>query len=204
MANHGDSYSTISPIKRTQPTSDETPPWTGMSFIQPVDSDALHEHLKRTYPKCTTLRERKHMAAIDFLETELRQMQSKNVTITATEHCVDYTGIASPRASSEAFGGHSRKGSTSLSQSPASSAHLSTTLERALQDRYSRTSSARLLPKEPSTVEHGQHIVFSAFDGRMMKPKTKRRMTTEEKSAAYKKTRKRGACPKCKRQKGKV
>lgn len=48
-----------------------------------------------------------------------------------------------------------------------------------------------------------QHFVWSAHDGRPMQPKTKRKMTLEERSA-YKETRKRGACERCRRQKGKV
>ncbi|CAO2649228.1 Nn.00g066130.m01.CDS01 [Neocucurbitaria sp. VM-36] len=192
-------------IKRIQPTSDETPPWTGISFVQPVDSDALHEHLKIAYPQCTTLRERKHMAAIDFLIAELRQMQSKGSAFVAIESSANYPAAPSPRApslSTEALGNPSRKGSASASQSPTSSTQLSTSVEHAFQDRHSSTTPACLPPIAQPTDGPGQHLVFSAIDGRMMQPKTKRRMTIEEKNA-YKETRKRGACRKCKRQKGK-
>ncbi|KAJ4366785.1 hypothetical protein N0V83_007310 [Neocucurbitaria cava] len=182
-------------IKRVQPTSDETPPWSGMSFVQPVDSDALHEHLKIAYPQCTTLRERKHMAAIDFLVAELHQMQSKGPTFVAVEHSANDPAAPNP-------GALSRKGSISASLSPTSSAQFSTSVELAFQDRHSSTTPGRLLPKGQLTESPGQHLVFSAVDGRMMQPKTKRRMTAEEKDA-YKETRKRGACRKCKRQKGK-
>ncbi|KAH7359705.1 hypothetical protein BKA66DRAFT_225456 [Pyrenochaeta sp. MPI-SDFR-AT-0127] len=192
-------------IRRTQPTSDVTPPWAGMSFTQPVDSDALHERLKKAYPTCATLRQRKHMAAIDFLTTELREMQSKDQNVATTEHSADYPALASseaPSIFSETLEGGSRQGSPSVLESPASSAHHSRSVERVLQRQDSPPASAHLVRTQPSTTGSGQHIVFSAKDGRTLQPKLKRKMTTEEKTA-YKETRKRGACPKCKRQKGK-
>lgn len=206
MTSQGDVYRTMPLIRRIQPTSDATPPWAGISFVEPVDSDALHEHLKMSYPQCATFRERKHMATIDFLTAELHQMQSKGCNSTSVEHTVEYQALAhpqSPSLSSEGFGGRSRQGSVALSQMSLSSTQLSTCMEHALHDRHSSTTAARVPPMRPSTGDFGQHIVFNAVDGRTMKPKTKRKMTTEEKNA-YKETRKRGACPKCKRQKGKV
>ncbi|KAK3202138.1 hypothetical protein GRF29_161g263335 [Pseudopithomyces chartarum] len=62
-------------ILRQQATSDELPPWAGIIFKDPVDSDTLSEKLRAAYPSCRTLRERKHQAAIDFLQEELHRMQ---------------------------------------------------------------------------------------------------------------------------------
>ena len=195
-------------IRRIQPTSDETPPWAGMAFTQPVDSDDLNARLLKAYPHplCTTLRERKHMAAIDFLKAELRQMQCKDQASVPPEYFAGYHALASPKSptfSNEALERHSRTGSLSSLQSPASSARLSLPIEQSLQRGDTSNVSMLPTPTDSSTAPPGQNLVFSAKDGQMVHPKTKRKMTIEEK-IAYKETRSRGACKKCKKMKGKV
>lgn len=181
-------------IKRIHPTSDETPPWAGMAFTQPVDSDALHELLKNQYPQCTSLRQRKHMAAIDFLKRELESMQNETAG-TMTEmspgdqaRVVFHASHQSLEELSERK--HQRSISPSLSQS-------SSCRSPALLDHHPQQSPAI------TKIGAGQQHVFSIVDGLAMQPKKKRKMTPAERSA-YKTTRKVGACDKCKRQKGKV
>lgn len=193
-------------IRRNRPTSDSAAPWKGISFTAPVDSDALHDDLRKEYPQYTTLRQRKHKAAIEFLRAELREMQKKDSASVSKEQSGDYPALPSPAAassSSEGAEGHSYQGSSSASTSSVSSRRLSASVERTMADQNSP-----LTPVDPPTnvvpeVGSGQHIVFSAHDGRMLQLKPKRRQTKEE-NAAYRETRKYGACPKCKRQKGKV
>lgn len=192
----------MSLIRRFQLTSDATPPWAGLSFTPPVASDALHEELKKIYPAYTTLRERKHKAAIDFLTAELYEMQSRDSKPVA-EHYPPHASSEAPSIFSDALEAHSRQGSPSASESPTSSTRFSRSVEPVLQPRDTPPIRTPLLPTLAPTAGSGQHIVFRALDGRTLKPKTKRKMTSEEKTA-YKETRKRGACPKCKRQKGKV
>jgi hypothetical protein len=62
-------------IRRIHAANDTTDPWSGITFTMPVDSDALADGLKQAYPMARTLRERKHWAALDFLQAELRHMR---------------------------------------------------------------------------------------------------------------------------------
>lgn len=182
------------PIKRTRPTSDGTEPWKDLSFTEPVDSDALHDLLRTQYPGYANLRERKHIAAIEFLQAELSLMQSKEPA-----HG-DLVALPSPDAPSFSSW-HTRRGRSSISQSDASSRRLSPSVEPSVHDLKSPATFTDL--QAQVTGGSAQQFVFSALDGRTLHPKTKRRMTSKERTA-YKQTRKRGACPKCKRQKGKV
>jgi hypothetical protein len=189
-------------IERVELTSDETPPWTGMAFTLPVDSDRLSEDLKREYPQCSTLRERKHMAAIDFLRAELHFMQSKSSTRTFEED----EFLATPGATStcsDALDDRSRRDSTSSHLSPVNITQDDGTLMHDLHQTETNISPNVTTAFIPSIPDTAQQFVFSVVDGRSLKPKTKRRMTREEK-AAYRTTRKHGACPTCRRQKGKV
>jgi hypothetical protein len=189
-------------IERVELTSDETPPWSGMAFVLPVDSDRLSEDLKREYPHCSTLRERKHMAAIDFLRAELRLMQSKSSTPKIRED----EFLATPEATSlcsDAFDDRSRRDSTSPPQSPANMAENDSASMRDIQRNESTFIPNVATTFIPPVSNSAQQFVFSVVDGHSLKPKTKRRMTREEK-AAYRTTRKHGACSTCRRQKGKV
>jgi hypothetical protein len=202
MANKIEPGDGIPLIKRTESTSDETPPWSGITFTLPVDSDRLSEDLKRRYPHCSTLRERKHMAAIEFLRAELGLMQSKATTPTVKE---DYS-LATPEATnlqSDSFNSRSRRGSTSSYQSTSSKTPTESLMTRELQQGESKLVSSVATTLVPLRTDSAQQFVFSVVDGRPMKPKTKRRMTREEK-VDYTTTRKHGACPTCRRQKGKV
>lgn len=168
-------------IERVRNTSDETSPWEGISFTQPVGSDRLSDELKRAYPGCSNLRQRKHMAAIAFLQHELTQMQKANSATEVIE--VEYP--ATPEASSlsnDNFDGSSRQSSVSVSRA-------------SLQKIQAPTAS--------TFTRASQQIVFSVSDGQTLQPSTRRTMTKEEK-LSYRKTRKRGACSTCRRQKGKV
>ncbi|RII10818.1 hypothetical protein CUC08_Gglean006818 [Alternaria sp. MG1] len=167
-------------IKRIHPTSDETPPWAGMAFTQPLDSDALHELLKNQYPQCTSMRQRKHLAAIDFLNRELESMQNEAILLQASHPGPEELDVCK----------HQRSLSPSLSHS--SSYRSPALVEHHLQQSPTITKIAT-----------GQQHVFSIVDGGLaIQPKKKRKMTPAERSA-YKTTRKIGACEKCKRQKGK-
>jgi hypothetical protein len=161
-----------------------------MEFTKSVDSDDLADDLKRAYPQCATLRERKHMAAIDFLKAELHDMQSRNVSAAASieEEYLATPEPFSPRLSR--FDDRRRFGSTSSLQS---SLH-----EERIVHQNNKTEAAA--PKGSTAI---QQIVFDASDGRTLQPKVKRSMTEAEK-AGYRKTRKRGACSPCRRLKGKV
>lgn len=168
-------------IKRIHPTSDETPPWAGMAFTQPLDSDALHELLKSQYPQCTSMRQRKHLAAIDFLNRELESMQNEAMVLQASHPGLEELDVCK----------HQRSLSPSLS-------HSSSYKSPALVEHHSQQSPTI------TKIATGQQHVFSIVDGGLaIRPKKKRKMTPAERSA-YKTTRKIGACDKCKRQKGKV
>jgi hypothetical protein len=181
-------------IERIEPTSDASPPWAGIHFTQPVDSDALHELLKDQYPQCKSVRQRKHMAAIDFLKRELESMQNEASESTTRTPLGNqelpvlngpYTGFEGSRERK-----HQRSVSPALSQS-------SSYRSPALLGHHPHH-----LPTIPKTGASQQHV-FSIVDGLATQPKKKRKMTPAERSA-YKNTRKFGACEKCKRQKGKV
>jgi hypothetical protein len=197
MMSGSDTPSAMSFIRRFQRTSDDTPPWNGIMFTQPVDSDKLSEDLKRTYPSYSTLRERKHMAAIDFLQAELREMKSKYPDTPVTEALY----LATPEESSPySYALEDRSRNTSVS---SSFSNVNTTQEPANTNRNIHRNSSMIAPSSPLETNAAQQFVFSVSDGHYLQPKTKRRMTKEEK-AVYRKTRKRGACTRCQRQKSKV
>jgi len=75
-------------IKRVRLSNEGTPPWAGISFIHPIDSDELHDLLKGRYPQYTTVRERKQKAVIDFVLAKLREMQTKTAYAMPAQSCV--------------------------------------------------------------------------------------------------------------------
>lgn len=186
----------MQPIKRSKPTSDESPPWAGMKFTQPVDSDALAEYLKKLYPQCATLRERKHMAAIDFLRRELEMMQCRSLQINPTS---PQLSLISSDIDEENSSQESRSPSTAFS-SLVERPEIAENSSYALESQAPLSSNSTTKNRINNTT---QEFIFSAFDGRTLQPKRKRKMTEEEKKD-YKRTRERGACAKCKRQKEKV
>ncbi|KAF2128701.1 hypothetical protein P153DRAFT_367787 [Dothidotthia symphoricarpi CBS 119687] len=202
----GASFPDMPLIRRVHPTSDETPPWVGIFFVPSVGSDELAEQLKARYPQCQTLRERKHMAAIEFLKLELDRIQSERLAANSTTQSIlECAPSASPMTSvcyDETVEGHSCPESVHMSDSPARSRKLSSGAELDARQTKSRSAKAQRLPTDTAATAHGQQFVFNAADGRTMEPKTKRKMTVQEKGE-YKRTRKRGACPKCRRHKEK-
>jgi hypothetical protein len=173
-----------------------------------VDSDVLSEKLRIAYPDYKTHRERKHRAAIDFLNAELLRMQSRSSIIDPVSPIKTRTPIQEPTpAASRTHVEVLSEDSEVLSASGCTSPSIvETMLSPKLAERMRKVSRATVdseqaqVKASPTTA---QQFVWSAHDGRSMRPKTKRKMTAEERSA-YKNTRKRGACDKCRRQKGRV
>ena len=215
-------------ILRERATSDELPPWAGIIFKYPVranvycrfniqfwtnspvrfqvDSDQLSEKLRAAYPDYKTLRERKHQAAIDFLREELSRMQSgipiadaspvESFKSLTQEPLVDASNTAVEMVSDgDEFP------NSSVSPPLDESLNFPKVLGRA--SRVSRASGGPEQSQSSALPKSAQQFVWSAHDGRSMQPKTKRKMTVEERSA-YKETRKRGACHRCRRKKGRV
>lgn len=212
---------TTSFIFRRRPTPEGSSPWEDIFFIYPVESDELSQALRDAYPQCSTLRERKHQAVIDFLSEELRQMKCKAPDPSPVFSNADLPQHAQRddlSAFNDELSNSSRQHSTSTCTSPS----VSSVRSSVIADRSARHAAFLMAYNaEPAvstitkpTADPGasgkvnsavaaQQFVFSAHDGRAMRPKTKRKMTLEERSA-YKETRKRGACDKCRRQKGRV
>jgi hypothetical protein len=192
MATGDGLYSIANLITGFQTTSDENPPWAGISFALPVGSDQLADKLRQAYPD-STLRERKHMAAIDFLKNELPEMRQQALRTTASENNNTLTP-QDCQSFSNGLNVKSRQGSVATSLSS-----LSTNQDASSQEHNLLRSGVQAI----NTTGPAPEIVFSISDGRPVQLRTKRRMTKEEK-IVYKTTRKRGACSKCRRQKGKV
>ncbi|KAF1957676.1 hypothetical protein CC80DRAFT_547570 [Byssothecium circinans] len=191
-------------IQRHQPPTDESPPWSGIFFKFPVDSDILAERLKLAYPTCRTHRERKHQATIDFFSEELQRMRSKEVTpfstIKSAEPSLPELSQDAAKVYSQAFSDSSRRPSASGGTSPSVVGSMDSPLVERVRPIISAGLSPTLQPPTTPTA-NAQQFVWNARDGKSMRPKTKRKMTVEERSA-YKETRKRGACDKCRKQKG--
>ncbi|PVI03132.1 hypothetical protein DM02DRAFT_268172 [Periconia macrospinosa] len=194
-------------IYRQHPTTDESPPWAGIAFKLPIDSDILAEKLRSAYPERRTLRERKHQATIDFFMGELSQMQSKDSpTITIAK---PFGAVISgpPPYTSTVFSSpvptHSRPQTASGCTSPSFKETSSSPRPiEYFKPTVSLAPSTSFQPPTTTSTTSSSQFVWNAHDGRAARPKTKRKMTIEERSA-YKETRKRGACSKCRKQKGK-
>jgi hypothetical protein len=211
MIHEGESRASKLFITRTQPTTDETPPWRGISFLLPVGSDRLADQLKHAFSDCKTLRQRKHKAAILFLERELEEMKisdEEQYQHPDAPDAPDNHQLGSPQSESieildrRSVGSTQQNTSTSSCTSPITpdSARSPKLADRS-RSQYPRPGL--LQSPTANTITTAQTFVFSAVDGRPLQPKTKRKMTSDER-VVYKQTRKRGACDKCKRQKGKV
>jgi hypothetical protein len=192
-------------IRRLQPTSDETPPWAGIAFVYPVDSDELADQLKKAYPEGQNLRQRKHMAAIDFLKSELKGMQKPHVGGSAafeTVSNIDNDPQSVDTDVNDALPFESRPESAASPFSPSASSFVDSPrlAERTKQPVTQKHTPESIVPLVPGTP---QTFVFSAADGRPMQPRTKKKMSARERQD-YKKTRERGACLKCRRTKAKV
>lgn len=183
-------------IDREYPTSDDKPPWFGMKFKQSVYSDAMLESLKRRYPQGANLRERKHMAAIEFLQQELKNMQaSEAALIPKTNPTTLMPDIASHD--------HQHQRTSSPPYSPTSQLSPPNTMGE-YHGRRSPTNTVFL--EQPPTVSSnisGQEFVFSIANRPVVQRQRRKKMTAAEK-VSYKQMRKIGACDSCKRQKAKV
>ncbi|KAJ5022413.1 hypothetical protein PSV08DRAFT_350208 [Bipolaris maydis] len=182
-------------IEREYPTSDDKPPWYGMVFKQSVYSDAMLESLKRRYPQGANLRERKHMAAIEFLQQELEDMQASEAALIPK---TNPTNLMSDVASHDRQ--HQKIGS--LPYSPT--AQLSTpNITNGYHGRRSPTNKVPLVQSPTvSSNMSGQEIVFSIANRPVVQRQRRKKMTASEK-ISYKQMRKIGACDSCKRQKAK-
>lgn len=174
-----------------------------------VDSDTLSEKLRAAYPSCRTLRERKHQAAIDFLQEELHRMQYGTPIASVTR-----TGSFSSPAVEESYRNRPEVVMDNLSEEGNGQRNpeyisivpfepLASPKRRETGVDGCQTISNVQQSKPKALAVNAQQFVWSSHDGRSMQPKTKRKMTLEERSA-YKETRRRGACDKCRRQKGRV
>lgn len=199
--------SRMSLIERIHPTTDDAPPWAGMSFTHPVDSDELHEQLKTAYPECSTFRERKHRATIKFLEDEFQQMQSKSSNSMPLSDLSHYAGLSSsPEEGSPSERAYKTRNSwqrAKTSHATASSDCSSSTWETSPKHEESQDS-----PRDPSSsnqsAEAAQHDVFSATEGTVTRLKRKRKLMTMEEKRHYRAVRGRGACSRCRTMKCKV
>lgn len=173
-----------------------------------VDSDALSERLKAAYPDCKTHRERKHRAAIEFLNAELSWMQSGSpIADHVSPNNVQYPS-QEPTPSITRLQTHAVSEGSEILSPPACtpSSFIESTLSPRLADRIRPAPQATADLEQPQVISSpttAQQFVWSAHDGRSLQPKTKRKMTVEERNV-YRNTRKRGACDKCRRQKGRV
>ncbi|KAL6160279.1 hypothetical protein ACJQWK_09193 [Exserohilum turcicum] len=182
-------------IGREHPTSDDKPPWAGMVFKQKVYSDAMLELLKRRYPQGANLRERKHMAAIEFLQQELREMQAEEAALgSQTYPNVLVTDVV--------LHGRKHQGSISPPPSPTTSYQPPAVTDDNYHGMKVVNAMSLKRPSAASNTSPGQEIVFSVADGPIAQRQKRKKMSTTEK-IAYKQMRKIGACDSCKRQKAK-
>jgi hypothetical protein len=170
---------------RTGPPIEGQPLWAGIAFVHPIDSDELAECLKRRYPGYGTHRQRKLRAVIDFLGNELyklQQEQSQMSTNNRRSASYSSTHLYPP------------EGLASLClQSPTGSMRSA-----ELSEQLPQTGNISLV----DVISPEQHV-FDSRDGQIPNHRKKRKMTQAEK-IAYRETRQRGACRKCKAAKARV
>lgn len=191
-------------IERRSQTTDRTSPWEGISFVHDVDSDDLADALRTAFPRYRTLPERKLAAIIEFFQHELDGMPHSITTpISVKTPLLSHLPGTSPTAPNTPMETDDGNQSVAPSYSPASLSNSAVFQDSKIRHSAVQAPLSRSLPADPTLAATSTQFVFSSLDGRSMQPKTKRKMTVEER-LAYKETRKRGACLKCKRQKGKV
>jgi hypothetical protein len=197
-------------IARHKAPSDHTPPWKDMAFDPPIGSDELSDRLKAAFPEGQTLRQRKYLAAIAFLQGELQQIKAEDAnrlgpsTPSSIQNAKSISSVKRHRSHELLIDSHRESPASCDSPSVASSAQSASSpslVDRGTcgTDQDSKTDGWR--PSTPNPI--GTTIVFNSVNGRTVQPKTKRKMTQQERKA-YKETRIRGACVKCKKTKGKV
>lgn len=192
-------------IHRQQATADETPPWAGIAFKLPIDSDMLAERLRFSYPQRRTLRERKHQATIDFFVEELNQMQRRDKSHSVITRPGEQPVSDALRNTTMPYNHPNSDPNLPRSASECTSPSIQGSVGSPRPSDF-MAKPVVSLPSNPSVqspTTPSSQFVWSAHDGRTARPKTKRKMTVEERNA-YKATRKRGACSRCRKQKGKV
>lgn len=188
-------------IKRKLQTTDQTSPWDGICFVHDVDSDDLADALRTAFPRCRTLRERKLAATIDFFQHELAATyHGDNIPVSMKTPPLSVVPGMSPAAFNTPMETDEDQLSAVLLPPPSPIVSRSSA---AYRHSPAQTPLSIAFPADPTLAATSTQLVFSSLDGRPMPQKTKRKMTKDERDA-YKATRKRGACLRCKRQKGKV
>lgn len=188
------------------------PPWAGIDFVFAIGSDELADQLRAAYPQGKNLRERKHMAAIDFLKTELEKMgaasesaQSPGSPLDTSNEYRDTRGhTRHDIQASQSFVSYPHSAVSQASPSVSSSLDSPRIRERARQantDSGKPSENASVVSTVP--VVSAQTFVFSAMDGKPVQTRSKKTMSNQERQE-YRKTRQRGACAKCRRTKAKV
>jgi hypothetical protein len=212
-------------IRRLQKTADVDPPWAGIDFVYPILSDELADALRQAYPEGKNLRERKHLAVIDFLKSELEEMRSSETTIgslrpVGVNSDVEQARLNSHKPNDGQLVVNRQQGAPSQTPpsvlSPLDSPRVIERAQRGIEGRPTpdvfKHSSIGAEGKTPSDKEATvpampvvttQTFVFSAMDGKPVQPRIKKTMSAQEKQE-YRKTRQRGACVKCRRTKAKV
>lgn len=190
------------PIIRRYQTTDQTAPWEGISFTHEVGTDELNEALKVSFSRYRTLGERKCAAVIAFFQQELNEMPRSNVATTSAKSSPGQY-LHQPDARMDTYDSSHAKDCQASPASPANSLNSSVLRDSDRHHSTVQAVSSLSLPADPTLATSSTHLVFNAFDGRPMHQKTKRKMTSEEKQE-YKRTRQRGACPRCRRTKAKA
>ncbi|KAF2651137.1 hypothetical protein K491DRAFT_102998 [Lophiostoma macrostomum CBS 122681] len=193
-------------IARHNAPSDHTPPWKDMAFDPPIGSDELSDRLKTAFPEGQTLRQRKYLAAIAFLQAELQQIETEDAALLGPSTPSSFHNTKSlstrTRHHSHDLLNESQRQSPASYNSPSSaqSASSPSLVDRGRSDADQDPVADARRPSTPNA--RGATFVFNSVNGRTVKPKTKRKMTQQERRA-YKETRIRGACVKCRKTKGK-
>lgn len=195
-------------IRREEPhpNSTSSAPWSGLSFVYDIESDELADSLRVAFPLYGNLRERKHAAVISFFASELDSMRKKNAADAPMRTSKDYhLAQVSPQTSDTQMdvGETESIRESNIPPSPVNSIKSPGYRDSVIHCPATQPVSSLSFAADPTLAAASTHLVFNAFDGRPVQQKTKRKMTTEER-LDYRRTRQRGACAKCKRQKEKV
>lgn len=184
-------------IHRFREAEEEEPPWAGIRFLHEVGSDELSELLKSRYPSLLKHRQRKFMAVYDFFRSELLRIGLPSIDDSSINDGAEDSRMSNPPSDADMF--HGPFQSTSGWQTAVPSSNESPRL-------MERPRSSATQPHSPGIGPSGSGpstYVFSLVDGRQHLQRTKKKMSIKERED-YRRTRERGACPKCKRLKAKV
>ncbi|KAF2200869.1 hypothetical protein GQ43DRAFT_57276 [Delitschia confertaspora ATCC 74209] len=180
-------------ITRDPGITDASAPWEGLKFRLPLGSDALFDKLRSMYPNCTDHQQRKRRALIDFLHYELDKMESI--------HDPNSTPQPQPGESNCPTETDSMRSTESPSFSPAPIPVSQNGLAGHSGGYAAPAASLSPLRRQSGDMTH-QISVFDSKDGKVVKPKERRRMNENEK-LEYKAKRLVGACVTCRASKKK-